>query len=372
MNELYEEIVRRQLLGVDCIYDDFKLGIIDNKVCIVGLRPDFYINKDNYINPLRLTLNGGLGICFDLFSIKNDIYNNISSVLNRKRFMIDLEINNLVKLSSAFFCCDSNKLADFAGINFIHTLILPNTEVLGSRSLCNLGITELIAPKVTYIHPKALLGCNNMVVCKLNSYSDVDIIALKSLVSLTKLKLPDTYSISETKITDWTGKYIIFKFLNINLFEVLTLYCMLEMIDTKVKNVSFDNLEEIVEQTSKNKIVSYSKHMPSINFPKLIKIEKGGIKNAKFSELSFSSLKILDGFIFQNCSFGKLSFSSLEYLGIDTFKSGKCELLELPKLKELDINSFDSFRINTLILNKDCIIKLNHDLYLIANKIVYV
>lgn len=371
MDELYEEIVRRQLLGVDCIYDDFKLGIIDNKVCIVGLHPDFYINKDNYIKPFRLVLNGSLGISFDLFSIKNDIYANIRSVLNRKRFMIDLEISNLSKLLSDIFCCDSQKLVDFAGINFIHTLILPDTESIESRSLCNLGITELIAPKVTYIHPKALLGCNNMTVCKLNSYSHVDILALKSLVSLTKLKLPDTYSISENKITDWTGKYIIFKFLNINLFEVLTLYCVLEMIDTKVKDVSFDNLKEI-ESTSNNKIVSYNKHIPSLNFPKLINIGKGGIKNTKFNKLHFSSLKTLDGFVFQNCNFGKLSFSSLEYLGIDTFKSGECELLELPKLKELDINSFDSFRINTLILNKDCIIKLNHDLYLIANKIVYV
>lgn len=371
MNELYEEIVRRQLLGVDCIYGDFKLGIIDNKVCIVGLRPDFYINKDNYINPLRLTLNGGLGIWFDLFSIKNDIYNNISSVLNRKRFMIDLEINNLIELSPDIFCCNSKNLADFAGINFINTLILNDTKRLNEKCLCNLGVRELIAPKVTYIHPKALLGCNNMTVCKLNSYSNVDILALKSLVSLTKLKLPEIYTISHTKITDWTGKYIIFKYLNRNLFEILTLYCVLEMIDTKTETISFDNLIEITTN-SKNKIVSYSKHLPSIKFPKLINIEKGGIKNAKFSELSFSSLKILDGFIFQNCSFGKLSFSSLEYLGIDTFKSGKCELLELPKLKELDINSFDSFRINTLILNKDCIIKLNHDLYLIANKIVYV
>lgn len=372
MNELYEEIVRRQLLGVDCIYGDFKLGIVDNKVCIVGLHPDFYINEDNYIKPLKLVLEGSLGIGFDLFSIQNDVYNNkIYSILSRKRFRIDLEINNLLELSSDLFCCDSNKLADFAGINFINALILPDTKVLGSRSLCNLGITELIAPKVTYIHPKALLGCNNVIVCKLNSYSHVDILALKSLVSLTKLKLPEIYSISETKITGWTGKYIIFKYLNRNLFEVLTLYCMLEMIDTKVKNISFDNLKEI-EPTSKNKIVSYSYHLSNIHFPKLINIGKGGIKYTKFNELSFSSLKTLDGFTFQNCNFGKLSFPSLEYLGVDTFKSGKCDLLELPKLKELDINSFDSFRISTLILNKDCTIKLNHDLCLIANKVIYV
>lgn len=371
MNELYEEIVRRQLLGVDCIYDDFKLDIIDNKVCIVGLRPDFYINKDNYVNPLKIVLNGSLGISFDLFSIKNDIYANISSVFNRKRFMIDLEINNLIELSPDIFCCNSKNLADFAGINFINTLILNDTKRLNEKCLCNLGVRELIAPKVTYIHPKALLGCNNMTVCKLNSYSNVDILALKSLVSLTKLKLPEIYTISHTKITDWTGKYIIFKYLNRNLFEVLTLYCMLEMIDTKVKNVSFDNLKEI-ESTSKNKIVSYSQYISTLHFPKLINIGKGGIKNTKFNELYFYSLKTLDGFIFQNCNFGKCSLPNLEYLGVDTFKSGYCELLELPKLKELDIDSFDSFRINTLILNKDCIIKLNHDLYLIANQIVYV
>lgn len=368
MDELYQEIVRRQLLGVDCFYGDFRLDIIGNKVCVVGLRPDLYTNKNNYRIPLKLSFDGGLGIGFDLFSIKDDILNNHIYSAFMKTFMIDLEINNLEQLSSDFFCCNGNKLADFGGINFIKTLRLPDTKVLESRSLCNLGIVELIAPKVTYIDSKALLGCNNITLCELNSYYDVDIYALKGLVSLLQLKLPKGYNVNESKISHWKDRYVIFRFLKKNLFKVLTLQCVLQMIGYDTMDINFENLEEIVETT---KLVSYRKRLPCIRFPKLINIAKGGIKNTQFSELYFDSLKSLDGFIFENCSFEKLSFSNLEYLGLEIF-SGNCKLLELPKLKELDISSFGIFRIETLKLNQDCIIKDDFDLALITNKVIYV
>lgn len=70
-SDLYYDVVRSISLGLEPVYDNFKLRIINDKVCIVGFIPDFYRQKYNHA--VKLIVDGSL-FSFDFESIDKEIH----------------------------------------------------------------------------------------------------------------------------------------------------------------------------------------------------------------------------------------------------------------------------------------------------------
>lgn len=342
-SDLYYDVVRSISLGLEPVYDIFKLKIINDKVCIVGFVEDFYRQKFN--RAVKLDVDGGL-FCFDFESINHEI--NLYNCC-RLEFLIRLEITlrNVESLSYDMFYQNNNKFS-----NFVIKLSLPDTKELLENSMPFPALSYLIAPKVVKIN-KAFLGCKSIKVLCLESYKSTSLV-FSPIILLRTIKLSEDYVITEDDIDNLLG------ICSSNLFILLvSTYCrcislksLFTVLDSNTcMNLTFKNLTVI---SNSNYYTGNEKFLrDSYTFENVIELNARFI-NCNIGTFIFNKLEYIDKNTFIDCFVNKLCLSNVKDCKKNSFVNSKIIYLDLSNLDTLNPDIFCNCFIKHLTISSNC------------------
>lgn len=345
-SDLYYDVVRSISLGLEPVYDNFKLRIINDKVCIVGFIPDFYRQKYNHA--VKLIVDGSL-FSFDFESIDKEIH--LYNCTHYKRLIrFDITLLNVETLSYDMFY--QNKNNQFS--NFVIKLNLPDTKELMDNSMPFPTLSYLIAPNVVKIN-KAFLGCKSLKVLCLNSYKKTPLVF--SPISLLKtIRLSKDYIITEDDIINMLG------ICSSNLFILLvSTYCrcislqsLFTVLDANTRiNLKLKNLTVINNSNYYNGNEKFLKE--SYTFENVIELNASFI-HCIIGTFIFEKLEHINKNTFINCFISELNISNAKYCEANSFINTRIVDLDLSSLDVLDHNIFSNCTIESLYLSSNCVV----------------
>lgn len=357
---LYEYVLRCKFLGQDAIYNDYKLDISHDKLCVVGLSSDFIYTSN-------LVIDGSL-FDLDLAPFMSEIYN-----LDTFRSLpLNLTIINLKVLTKDFFCVSSLKQ-----VFQLDSIILLDTIEIKKHSFFNIECNNLYAHQLLKIEHCAFFSSikfKSIIAPKCESLSFSD---LRNLRNLSVLKISNNYSLEVATVYDWTeSNYNIYKILKADDFEVLNFNILIFYLYKQEScDMYFKKLKILFNSPEDNDIyIKYRKQYFPVYNKKVIfsslEILQIQFYHMQFSDsVEFPVLKTLHSKRFNCCIFNTLSLNDCERIYSCSFNSCKINVLELSNMSSLSKGYFKNCSINKLIINKNC--KINEAEFIgIATEIV--
>lgn len=344
-SNLYYDVVRSISLGLEPVYDNFKLRIINDKVCIVGFIPDFY--RQNFNQAVKLIVDGSL-FSFDFESIDKEthLYN-----CTRYKHLIRFEITLLNVETLSYDMFYQNKNNQFS--NFVIKLNLPDTKELMDNSMPFPALSYLIAPNVVKIN-KAFLGCKSLKVLCLDSYKDTPLVF--SPISLLKtIKLSKDYIITEDDIINMLG------LCSSNLFILLvSTYCrcislqsLFTVLDVNTRiNLKLKNLTVINNSNYYNGNEKFLKE--SYTFSNVIELNASFI-HCIIGTFIFEKLEHINKNTFINCFISQLCLSNVKDCEKNSFVNSKIIDLDLSNVDILNTDIFCNCSIEHLVISSNCV-----------------
>lgn len=355
-SDLYYDIVRSISLGLEPVYDIFKLKIINDKVCIVGFTEDFYRQK--FSRAVKLIVDGSL-FSFDFESIDYEI--NLYNCTCYK-FLIRLEITLLNVETLSYDMFYQNQKSRFS--NYVMKLNLPDTKELLENSIPFPALSYLIAPNVVKIN-KAFSGCKSIKVLCLDSYQNTPLV-FSPIILLKTIKLSKDYIITENDIANLLG------ICSSNLFILLvSTYCrrislqsLFIVLDSNTRmNLTFKNLTVISNSNYYNGNEKFLRD--SYTFENVIEL-KASFINCNIGTFIFNKLEYINKNTFIDCFVNKLCLSNVKDCEKNSFVNSKILDLDLSSLDILNPDIFCNCSIEQLFLSSNCIVT---DINLLRNMV---
>lgn len=347
---LYEYVLRCKFLGQDAVYNDYKLDIYKDKLCIVGLSSNF-----NY-KP-NLIIDGSV-FNLDLSLFIKDMYNVDVFWLD----IFHLTIINLKVLTEDFFCVSS-----LEQVYKLKSITLTDTIEIKNHSFFNIECENLYAPELLKIENGAFFSSfifKTIIAPKCESLSFSD---LRNLTNLSELKISNNYALEAAEVYDLTTfKYNIYRMLKADDFEVFNFNILIFYLYSKEPcDMYFKKLKILFNSPQDNDIyIKYRKEYFPVYNKKVI-FSSLEVLQIHFFHMQFSNsvefpvLKTLHFKRFSCCVFNILSLNACVKIDSCAFNSCKINILELTSMNYLSKEYFKNCSITKLIINKDC--EINDD-----------